>query len=100
MVEYLEREALIAEFKRLGLGANSLVERLFADGAYTVIEKFPAADVVPVAHAHWERRRNLWYCTNCGKGYKITYGALAASAYNYCPNCGAKMDGGTINAID
>lgn len=50
------------------------------------------ADVAPVVHTHWEMRRNSWYCVNCGKGYKITYGLLAASAYNYCPNCGAKMD--------
>ena len=49
MVEYIERNALIAEFKRLTLGENSLVERLFADGVYAVIETFPAADVVEVA---------------------------------------------------
>lgn len=48
MVEYIERNALIAEFKRLTLGENSLVERLFADGVYAVIETFPAADVVEV----------------------------------------------------
>ena len=57
-------------------------------------------DIAPVVHGRWERRRNSLYCTNCGKGYKITYGVLAASAYNYCPNCGAKMNGGTVNAID
>lgn len=54
MVEYIERNALIAEFKRLTLGENSLVERLFADGVYAVIETFPAADVVEVRHGHWE----------------------------------------------
>ena len=48
MKEYIERNALIAEFKRLTLGENSLVERLFADGVYAVIETFPAADVVEV----------------------------------------------------
>ena len=30
------------------LGEHGLVERLFADGVYAVIETFPAADVVPV----------------------------------------------------
>ena len=53
MVEYIERNALIAEFKRLTLGENSLVERLFADGVYAVIETFPAADVVEVRHGRW-----------------------------------------------
>ena len=48
MAEYIERNALIAKFKRLTLGENSLVERLFADGVYAVIETFPAADVVEV----------------------------------------------------
>lgn len=45
--EYIEREALISEFKRLTLGENSLIERVFADGVYAVIEQFPAADVAP-----------------------------------------------------
>ena len=48
MAEYNEREALIAEFKRLKLGENSFIERVFADGVYAIIEQFPAADVVPV----------------------------------------------------
>ena len=52
MAEYIEREALIAEFKRLTLGENSLIERLFADGVYAVLETFPAADVVEVVRCH------------------------------------------------
>lgn len=48
MAEYIGREALIAEFKRLKLGENSFIERVFADGVYAIIEQFPAADVAPV----------------------------------------------------
>lgn len=48
MAEYIDREALIAEFKRLKLGENSFIERVFADGVYAIIEQFPAADVAPV----------------------------------------------------
>lgn len=50
MDEYNEREALIAEFKSLPIGANSLMERFFCDGVYNVLETFPAADVVEVVH--------------------------------------------------
>ena len=46
--EYFERDAVIAEFKRLTLGENSLIERMFADGVYAVLETFPSADVVEV----------------------------------------------------
>ena len=46
MDEYIRRDALIAEFERLSLGENSLVEKFFAHGVYAVIETFPAADVV------------------------------------------------------
>ena len=48
MAEYIDREALIAEFKRMKLGENSFIERVFADGVYAIIEQFPAADVAPV----------------------------------------------------
>lgn len=57
-------------------------------------------EFVTAARGRWERRRNVWYCTNCGKGYKITYGAVAANMHNYCPHCGAKMDGGAEDEVD
>ena len=47
MPRYIDADALTAEFKRLTLGENSLIERIFADGVYAVIDTFPAADVVP-----------------------------------------------------
>lgn len=46
--KYIDREARVAEFKRLELGENSFIERVFADGVYAIIEQFPAADVAPV----------------------------------------------------
>lgn len=53
----------------------------------------PAADVAPVVHGTWELRHGSWYCTNCGRGYKIKFGVAPACKHNYCPNCGARMDG-------
>ena len=90
MAEYIKRSALIAEFKRLGLGANSLVERIFADAVYVVIEKFPAADVTPVRHGKWmpfhaEFAGDIQYCSVCEIGF--------SDRTAYCPHCGAVMDG-------
>ena len=49
MARHIDADALTAEFKRLTLGENSLIERIFADGVYAVIETFPTADVAPMA---------------------------------------------------
>lgn len=87
MAEYIEREALIAEFKRLALGEYSLIERVFADGVYTVLETFPAVDVAPVIYAKWGRCFGGDQCSACGFQH---YGT-SISHYHYCPNCGAKM---------
>lgn len=91
MVEYIERNALIAEFKRLTLGENSLVERLFADGVYAVIETFPAADVAEVRHAKWKyfHKQNKAVCTSCSfeRDLDTDFGRAIA-----CPNCGTRMD--------
>ena len=48
MAEYIDKEALFAEFDRLGLGENSFVEKIFSDGVRTIIACMPAAEVVPV----------------------------------------------------
>ena len=43
------------------------------------------SDCVPVVHARWGMLGTAYGCTNCGFG-------VIAPAYNYCPDCGAKMD--------
>lgn len=55
------------------------------------IEALPSADVQPVKHGRWinEGFLNI-YCSNCSKtpdGWPIPMQT------DYCPNCGAKMDG-------
>ena len=35
----IDADALIAAFKEMGLGENSLIERLFAEGVYLVIDQ-------------------------------------------------------------
>ena len=104
MAEYIEREALITKFKKMELGEHGLVERLFADGVYAVIAAFPAADVAPVVHARWIHSRyedcseqfELVKCSQCNhEAYAM---AFYVRGGNYCPNCGAKMDGGADNA--
>lgn len=98
MDEFIEREALITKFKKMELGEHGLVERLFADGVYAVIAAFPAADVAPVVHGRIVgsledgRYRRRFSC--CGEdATMITQWTWP----KYCPNCGAKMDGGEIN---
>lgn len=54
---------------------------------------FPAADVTPIHHGRWidvrEKRLfrgHYFLCSNC----KSRNGSMIS--FNYCPNCGAKMD--------
>lgn len=57
------------------------------------IGKLPAADIAPVVHGWWDANET---CSLCGE--KSTEG-LDATTWNYwlpnyCPHCGARMDGG------
>ena len=54
------------------------------------INSIPAADVAPVVHGHRVDGGGFYArCSQCD-------GVLPLCA-NYCPNCGAKMDGGNEN---
>lgn len=55
------------------------------------ILEMPAVDAVPVVHGRWvDAGRGIKACSNCNHGIK----EHMACANHYCPNCGAKMDGG------
>lgn len=57
----------------------------------SVFDSAPAADVAPVVHGRWVNAgRGIKACSNCNHGIK----EHMACANHYCPNCGAKMDGG------
>ena len=63
-----------------------------------LIEKQSKADVAPIVHGEWIIQSDeidfaKWdQCSECG--YQLTYiGHAKAMGMNYCPGCGAKMDG-------
>ena len=63
------------------------------------IMDIPAADVTPVRHGRWEKQSGLYSCSECGMTcpYDVQADVIEYWACNYCPNCGAKMDGGADN---
>lgn len=66
--------------------------------AYGIIQGMETVDAVPVRHGKWvddsDGIEGAWnYCSVCGE--------QAIDLYDYCPNCGARMDGkGNGNEAD
>ena len=100
MAEYIKRETAV----------RAVMATKWADGsdgamAMEIVASPAAADVAPVVHGLWEKEpssfwrwtpsgavmvaRTTYRCGLCGRG--------TAVKSNYCPNCGAKMDGGDEN---
>ena len=95
MAEYIEREALKKELqKKVELSRKAryaLIEEDFED----IINDMPAADVAEVKHGEWHcssvsmKTRNIT-CRHCRRTETISNGR---ENFDYCPNCGARMDG-------
>ena len=69
-------------------GARKIIDR---------IKKTPTADVVEVKHGMWIDDGDCFHCSVCNKTYQL--GSLQTiydvkRCWQYCANCGAKMDGG------
>lgn len=84
MADYIDKQAFLDYMKR--------TDRYFS--VKFDIENFPIADVVPVVHGRWISKNDHGYewvfvCSNCDyvDGYPFN------DRPNYCPNCGAKMNG-------
>lgn len=101
MAEYIDREVLYE--KAYWHGEHPDVGNPFPDGVDAVdikdVDAIPAADVAPVRHGRWVPTKAPFMneCEDCSVcGYRTVWG----HRYNYCPNCGAKMDGGDSNEAD
>lgn len=98
--EYISREAALKYIKSeqcrtcsdIGLCGNCAVLV-----AVKLLEKVPAADVVPVVHGKWLLDRwPSWphrECSRCKIMFPRTK-EVPDQYWQYCPNCIAQMDGG------
>ena len=97
MAEYIEREALQNALQRKKSG---IADKRYTEGwndcmirVKSMVHGAPTANVSPVLHGRWVMKETMIrspfaknaYCSECLEetGY----------ASNYCPNCGARMDG-------
>ena len=93
--ECIERDMYYQKINGLskgGCGDYSLY-RLAINDCKNVLDEMPAADVAPVRHGCWVKEKSdvliHWHCSVCEKCY-----FLEEPNADYCPHCGAKMDGG------
>lgn len=53
-----------------------------------------------VVHGRWIEDHDYLKCAECGVMVKWDFTFFDIGNWNYCPNCGAKMDGGDGDAVD
>lgn len=102
MAEYITKEALKERFTKRLVWLKRDIHDKYSEGLYDgceydahLIDEIPAADVAPVVHGRWIATHDEFCsCSLC------KYPVHAAwSQTNYCPNCGAKMPGGTTDEL-
>ena len=107
MDEYIEREALMRRIKEIHCAECDSYHGVrcracWVDDTLDYIDSEPAADVAPVRHGRWVDN----HCTACGmmpmgdEMWEICdfEPPRFEKFMDYCPSCGAKMDGGVDDA--
>lgn len=79
-------------------GSDPLVGTCTSDNEYLSdrLKKARTIEAKPVVHGHWETnsdRPDSLICSVCNCGFDM----WKHDSHNFCPNCGAKLDGGIEN---
>ena len=100
MDEYIKREAATNVACNILWNMNDLSTSVMAKA----LNSIPAADVAPVRHGRWLHTEeplgwkdvDCMECSACHDSWIIEedYCFDDMPLWNYCPSCGAKMDGG------
>ena len=102
MDEYIKREEAIkiAESYNPQNGSSFCRNRGIADYIAEDISMIPSADVAPVKHGRWICMRKGYeeyecsVCHGMDSNCSDYYADHVVTEQEYCPFCGAKMDGG------
>lgn len=94
MAEYIERQAAIDAVTAVYVRTAGYKTRERVWETREAIQKLPAADVSPVVHGRWIEQEKynfgtMYDCSICGDRILDN-----GHSWNYCPNCGCRMDGG------
>ena len=102
--EYIERELatkiLEEHMTKTAQSGNKLMKFVYLmakDHAIDYLNIMPTADVVEVRHGEWvqdvyDKMMDIYRCSCCETSWSVIDNDM--ERFNYCPNCGAKMDGG------
>lgn len=118
-MELIDRQALIDSIEvipwyhineagELASGANTELHTALykEEDIFKALKNAPTVDAVPVVHGRWvaidedcealdgETESKRWGCTNCHEIVEYDDYTHIQRLSPYCPNCGAKMDGG------
>ncbi len=93
MADYISRDDVIKKIAEVQDKATSGTEDVTYFRAIKIIRDMPASDVQPVRHGRWiEVTPKHSRCSICDTTCLIAVYPISKGA-NYCPNCGARMDG-------
>ena len=99
MSEYIERERTVELLRSLGNREYRKEKGTIQDEIKMISypEYTPAADVAPVVHGRWVEYQipPIVCCSNCDWATDVK-----EKNFQYCPNCGAKMDGGDSDEVN
>ena len=92
MEEYIKRETAVGAI--LGEPTDAHYPGWYA----SILKGLPSADVAPVVHGRWIDGHCIDYdkyikCSKCCSMVRLDSFFNYIGDWNYCPNCGAKMDG-------
>ena len=96
--QLIDREALLSFEKMDAELCASCGEHHTAEDVIMMIKTAPTVDAVEVVHGYDTGHCRVFQCSECGYGlidiYQDDEKNYPVGEFNYCPNCGAKIDGG------
>ena len=93
-VDAVEVEEIRVDIERICLENQEVILNVSICGKPNEVKLPFSKDVAEVVHGRWEKAEYNGFlrCDQCKDVY-INEEWLADGKWNYCPNCGAKMDG-------